>query len=432
MQSLFLLDPTARAFALKEKIFYFLILVFFVTLFLPDMPVLNNIAVGAILLHSFFFNSLAEKRRLIRQRKEIGFMLLFYLFQIVSALLSANKQEGLNMLVLRLPLLLFPLAIGLLDIRPALKDRILLSFAVITTLTALICLAWAFDRYRVSHETAWLYDDSLTAAIRRQSIYFALIVLLALFSYIYLIRQRSFHLKYIWLTWLGVAFLMVFLFMLASRMAITSLFLFNVDFCRLEYPEKKEILARRFADHRFFLPAPWVLVKCFPKTLNRFRELKYTGYSFNSHAVESHYNRALTADQWNGANIRLAVWSCGWDLAKRHWLVGVPLGDKQDSLMGVYRERRFDFGIQTRRNMHDTYLDVLCNLGVIGLAVFLLGYLIFPLIACYGKNDALGLLIVLVFAASMVTESYFDRSIGCLLSGFFLSFVATFQRRPDR
>jgi O-antigen ligase len=431
MQSLFLLDPKAGAFALKEKIFYFLVVVFFITLFLPDMPVLNNITVGAILLHSFFFNSLAEKRRLIRQRREISFMLLFYLFQIASALLSANKQEGLNMLVLRLPLLLFPLAIGLLEIRPALKDRILLSFAMITTLTALICLAWAFDRYRVSHETAWLYDDSLTAAIRRQSIYFALVVLLALFSYIYLIRKPSFHLKYIWLTWLSVAFLMLFLFMLASRIAITSLFFSMLIFAGSDILRKKKYRQGAFLVIAFLAGAV-VLMKFFPKTLNRFRELKYTGYSFNSHAVESHYNRVLTADQWNGANIRLAVWSCGWDLVKQHWLTGVPLGDKQDRLMEVYRERRFDFGIQTRRNMHDTYLDVLCNLGVIGLAVFLLGYLIFPLMACYGKNDALGLFIVLVFATSMVTESYFDRSIGCLLSGFFLSFVAAFQQQPDR
>jgi O-antigen ligase len=429
MQSLFLLDTAARGFTVKEKIGYFLVALFFITLFLPDMPVLNNIAVGAIVVHSFFYNTVTEKRQLFRQRKEIWLMLLFYLFQIVSALLSVSKQEGINMLVLRLPLLLFPLSLGLLDIRSALKDRIWLCFAVITTLTALVCLGWAFSRYRVTHEAAWLYDDSLTMAIRRQSIYFALIVLLALFGYVYLLRKPSFTLKYRWLAWLCVAFLIVFLFLLASRIALTILFGCMLLFAASDIFKKKNYGQGVFLVVAFLAGAV-ILVEFFPKTINRFRELKYTNYTFNSHAAESHYNMNLTADQWNGANIRLAVWSCGWDLVKQHWLIGVPLGDKQDRLMDIYRERQFDFGILTRRNMHNTYLDVVSNLGIIGLAIFILGYLVFPLIACYRRNDLLGLFTVLAFAVSMTTESYFDRSIGCLLAALFLSFIAACQKGP--
>jgi O-antigen ligase len=408
---------------IKEKIVYFLVALFFITLFLPDMPVLNNIAVGAILLHSFFYNSIAEKRQLFRQRKEIGFMLLFYLLHIVSALLSVNKQEAMNMLVLRLPLLLFPLSLGLLDIRPALKDRMLLGFAVITTLTALVCLGWAFGRYCVSHEAAWLYDDSLTTAIRRQSIYFALVVNLALFSFTYLLLKPSIALRRRWLAWGSICFLLVFQFMLASRIAIIILCLSLFAIIAIYLIRKRKFLEGAILAMGMLIGGA-ILMKTFPKTVNRFKELKYRNYTYKSHAIESHYNMDLTADQWNGANIRLAIWKCGWELAKKNWLAGVQLGDKQDKLMEVYRARNFDFATATRRNMHNNYLDILCCFGIIGLTLFFAGYLLIPLITCFKYGDGLGIFILLAFAGSMITETYFDRSIGCLLTGFFLSFVS--------
>ncbi len=422
MKSLVLLDPLAKTFTRKEKILYFLVAGFFISLFLPDMPVVNNIFVGAILLAGFFFNSLAEKRQLLRQRKGVLFMLLFYALHIVSALFSADRQEGLNMLVLRVPLLIFPLSIGLLSIRPALKDRILLCFCVLVTLMALACLGWAYGQYLKFHDNGLLYDDSLTDLISRQSIYIALTVNLALFSYFYLLWKPGAMIRYRGLAWAAIAFLLVFHFLLASRIALIVLYS-SLLFFAIYYVVKK----RRFLEVTMLvaglLIGALLLVKFFPKTLNRFSELRYTGYTFNSQAKERHYNMQLTADQWNGANIRLAVWNCGWELARQHWLVGVQLGDKQARLMDVYRSRQFDIALRTRRNTHDTYLDVLCCFGIIGLLTFLAGWLIFPLVACYRRKDGLGSIIILAIAVAMITESYFDRSIGCLLAGFFICFV---------
>jgi O-antigen ligase len=218
--------------------------------------------------------------------------------------------------------------------------------------------------------------------------------------------------------------------MLASRIALIVLYGSLLIFAG--YRIFKE---RRFREGTMIatglLVCAFLLVKFFPKTLNRFRELEYTDYVYNSRAAESHYNGILTADQWNGANIRLAVWTCGWELARRHWLVGVPLGDKQDQLMQVYRDRQFDLALRTRRNMHNTYLDIFCGFGIIGLLIFLAGWLVFPLLEGLRDRDGLGIFIIGAIAVAMVTESYFDRSIGCLLAGFFLCLVESW-RRPSR
>ena len=428
MRSILLLDPEAKIFSIKEKALYFLFAAFFISLALPDMPVVQNVVIGGIILLSLFYNSFSEKGRLLKERKEILLMILFYVLHLISAFFSANRQEAVTMLALRLPLLVFPLTIGLLYIREGLKERILLSFCIIVTLTSAACLAYAIHKYRQSNNTGDLYDDSLTLLIHMQSIYYALIVTLALFVYIYLLQKKSFAIEYIGLAYLSIAFLLVFHFMLASRIAIIILYSVFLIFGIIYIVRKRKFLQGAALIAGLVIVA-LVLPRLFPKTMNRFNELNYPGYQFNNHGVESHYNMDLTADQWNGANIRLAVWKCGWELAGKYWLAGAQLGDKQDRLVDIYRSKQFDFAIETHRNMHNNYLDIFCTFGLIGFLLFLFGYLIIPMRKAIQTEDILGLIIIASLGTCLITETYMDRSIGCLLLGFFLSFISS-MRQP--
>jgi O-antigen ligase len=427
MRSILLLDPEAKIFSFKEKALYFLFAAFFISLALPDMPVVQNIVIGGIVLLSLFYNSFAEKGRLLGERKEILLMILFYVLHLISTFFSTNRQEAVTMLALRLPLLVFPLTVGLLCIREGLKERILLSFCIIVTLASAACLAYAIHKYRQSNNTGDLYDDSLTLLIHMQSIYYALIVTLALFVYIYLLQKRSFAIEYIGLAYLSIAFLLVFHFMLASRIAIIILYSVFLIF-GIIYIVRKRKFWQGAALIVGLVIAALVLPRLFPKTMNRFNELNYPGYRFNNHGVESHYNMDLTADQWNGANIRLAVWKCGWELAGKYWLAGAQLGDKQDRLVDIYRSKQFDFAIETHRNMHNNYLDIFCTFGLIGFLLFLFGYLVIPIRKAIRTEDILGLIIIASLGTCLITETYMNRSIGCLLLGFFLSFISSVRQ----
>jgi O-antigen ligase len=438
MRSIFLLDPAAKVFSEKEKKLYFLVAAFLITLLLPDMPVINNIVIGALFLYCLFYNTVAEKKQFLRQRKEIPLMIAFFGLHIISAFFSVDKKEAFHMIVLRLPLLVFPLSLGLVYIREELRDRIWLFYSILITVTAVICMAWAIRLCLLFHDAGYLYDDSLTIAIRRQSIYFALMVNLALFSYIYLLTKSSsgergghpvFSGNYKVLAWLSVAFLLVFHFMLASRIAIITLYSSLLIYALVYQIIQKKKFGQGLVLIFSLLAAAFVLVTLFPKTLNRFNELNYTAYQFNSHAVESHYNMQLTPEQWNGANIRLAVWKCGWELARHHWLFGVQLGDKQAMLREVYKARHFDFALSHNRNMHNNYLDIFSCFGLIGLLLFLPGYFIIPLAGTIKAGDLLGLFTIAALAASLISETYMDRSIGCLLLGFFLSFISSGKNR---
>lgn len=482
MKSLLLLDLTGRVFLQKEKVFYWLVSAFFLTFFLPDMPVINNILIGATVVHSCYYNRVREKFALLRRRPAIWFMLLFYIWQIVSALQSQNRDEGLTMLGLRVPLLIFPVFIGLVYIREELKDRILLSYCFFTTIAAIACMLFAVGQYHRTGDVRLLYEDNLTEAIGRPSLYVAMAVNLALFIYVYLLQKKSFAIQYKGLVFLSIAFLVVFHFLCASRISILCLYTGFVCFTVWHYARAGRIW-RGALLIGVLLAVAWLMIHFFPRTADRFRELKTANY--RSHAGEqagqgttgddrltpkdsgrmsptgaqgvtpAAADRVMPAgadrdrqgatgddrvtptvadrvtpnsDQLNGTTVRLSVWNCGWELFKRHPWTGVALGDKEAALMDIFRERNFDYALESRLNMHNTYLDVLCNLGVIGLVVFLLGYLFLPLAGSIASKDGLGLFIILAFGVAIFAESWPDRSVGCIMLGFFLSLVSAWER----
>jgi O-antigen ligase len=445
MRALLLLDLEGKDFSRNEKILYFLLAGFFITLYLPRMPVVNNCFTGLIVLHSFLYNSWVEKKRLLKDRKALFFIFAFFGIHILSAVFSNNKQEAINMLGMRIPLLLFPLSLGLITIGKELKYRILLIYCLTAVLAAIVCLAVAYLQYRKWQDASYLYDDSLTAVIDRQSIYFSLMVDFALFGFTYLLLKRSFTLEHPGGAYLSISFLLVIQFMLASRIAIIGLYC-GLLVIALVYMIKRRKLLAGSALVLALIVVVAGLVHFFPNTMNKFKELTYTSYQFDAHPVENRINRInpgpiqspspnpnpnsnrVDPEQWNGMNIRLAVWKCAWELVGHNWVLGVQLGDKQDKLMAVYRSKHFDYALATRRNMHNTYLDVLCSFGIIGLAVFLLGFLIYPAIGCYKANDALGGFILISFAISLFTETYIDKSVGCILLGFFVSFLISYKK----
>ncbi len=81
--------------------------------------------------------------------------------------------------------------------------------------------------------------------------------------------------------------------------------------------------------------------------------------------------------------------------------------------------------------MHNTYLDVLSSFGVIGLIIFLFGFIILPLRACFIYKDLFGALIIAGFSVSLITETYIDRTIGCVLLAFFISFVTSWKKKTE-
>ncbi|PWT76920.1 MAG: hypothetical protein C5B59_05300 [Bacteroidetes bacterium] len=412
----------------KEKFLFWLTVAFFATLFLPpEMPVINNILIGAIFTVCLVFNPPAEKWLFLRNRRAVLFMLLFFILQLISAATSADHARAWSILAMRSPLLIFPLALGGIYVNSRIKSRMLFAYAVIVLVVSVCCGADAVRRSWVHHDMQWLYDDSLTKAIGRSSVYMAQIVVIAIFCFVWLLHKGIIKGRTRLLAGFGTIFLVLFHFLLASR---TSLFVLYIAAIGYVF----HLMTRGFRSAMWLIGSGLLvsitLFFTFPKTMNRMRQLEYLHFDYQSRGLESHYNMAVDSSQWNGANFRLAAWSCGWRVARQHLLAGVPLGDKQTILRQEYKARDFMFAYVRNRNLHNTWLDVLVNTGIAGSAIFLLAYLVLPVWITIRQGDWLGLAIVGAFAAALSTENWIDSSFGSVLLGFWLSLVSAWQTLP--
>jgi O-antigen ligase len=426
MKALFLRDPEALLLNKKEKVLYFLVLIFFVTMFIPGNTWIYNAFMYVIFICSLFFNSFQEKWKLVKQRKELVIIVLFYALNCLSALLSENVKEGISWVGIRASLLVFPLAICTIYIRGILKDRIIYGYASAIGLAAIGSLSWGIFRVASLHDWSLIYNDNLSGIINLQSIYFAMLINLAIFGFIYLIISRS---AVISLKRLIPLLLLLFLvhYLLASRVAIVVLYGSIFVFSAIHIVRRKKIL-EGLALVLGLLLASLFLVKFFPKTVNRFRELSYTKFDYKSTAKESHFNAPLTAEQWNGANFRIAVWECAWTVIRSHMLFGTGLGDKLDVLKKQYAKRGFIFAIEHNRNTHNNYLDVWMGLGLTGLIIFLTGFFILPGIHAIRDGDWYGLIVIICFVLALFSENYTDRTMGNTMLGFFISFVVSYRK----
>ncbi|HEY2720897.1 MAG TPA: O-antigen ligase family protein [Chitinophagaceae bacterium] len=428
----------------REKILFILILVFLTTLFLPWLKLLNIFSAIFLGAFAFFFdvfdgesaapgrNKFAEvfikKWRLLKTRKYLQWMFLFFLMVIISVFLSSNFHKALRYLDPRLPLLYFPASIGLLELRKEYKDKVLLAFSWLTAFVMLICLAWGIYRSHFFRQKEFLYNDSLTEILKQQSIYISLLVNISIYIFTYNIIYRKVRSKG-WM-FLAVLFLFGISYLLASRNLMLALYVFTLVFAFYYIFKNKKYLEGATLVLGLALGF-FAIFNFFPKTLNRFKELTFTQFNYQSLGKESHYNMEVTADQWNGANFRLAAWRCGWELFLSKPITGVNIGDKKDVLMNKYKEKDFQFALRTQKNVHNNYLDILYSMGVVGLSLFLTGWVVLPIIYARRNKDNLALLVILTFAFAWITEIYFDRSLGGMLTGFFIPFLLSSKKEEN-
>ena len=413
----------------KEKILFALVLLFLTTLFLPWLKLANILAAVFLSVYAFSLNSWKEKWELLKERKHLQWMLLFFTMVVVSVLLSSNSKSGLRYLDPRLPLAYFPVSVGVLYLRKEVKEKILLGFAWLTTIIMILCLGWGLYRSNFFRQPGLLYSDSLTEILKQQSIYISLVVNLSIYIFTYhIIHKKSW--RKAWMI-LAVIFLFAMNYLLASRNLMLVLYLITIGFGFYYIFGKKRYLEGLVLIIGLLIGL-FLIFKFFPKTYNRFKELTYTEFDFKNMGTESHYNMEVTKDQWNGLNFRRAAWQCGWELFLAHPIKGVNIGDKKDVLMEKYKQKDFQFALLTKKNVHNNYLDILYSMGVIGLALFLVGWITLPLVYARRYRDWLSILIILTFASAWVTEIYFDRSLGGMLTGFFICFLLTDKRKETQ
>jgi O-antigen ligase len=168
-----------------------------------------------------------------------------------------------------------------------------------------------------------------------------------------------------------------------------------------------------------FLLAVVGLTILFPKVLKRFGSITHFEYRFDNTNPINHFNGEIKAENWNGLNTRLALWTCARDVIKEKPILGTGIGDVQDDLVKAYKEKNFIFALESNYNSHNQYLDVLLSNGALGLFVFL-SFLIYVIQYARQTKNWLLLTILFVFLMSFFTENILNRNQGVVLFSLFI------------
>lgn len=409
----------------QENILFALFTLFFITLYFSTINVLNLLVTGGIVVYSLSLSSFSEKLTLFIKNRFVQAALFFFIVLIVSTLYSDNLEKGFHYLKLRVPLLLFPVSIGLLQLRKGFKDKVLQSFVYTTIGVCMACLIFGFYNYFANQQLDALYNDNFTSLLKQQSVYIALLINFAIYTIGYLLVQK--HTAKPFLLISGGLFLFVVAYLLGSRINLGLLAAVSLGFGFYYLVSRKKYLETATLCLAISMGS-MIIYKAKPQMLNRFKELAYSKYEYTNTGAESHYGVELTEDQWNGANFRLAAWNCGWELFKENPITGVGLGDKKDALFAKYEQKEFRFAIDTNKNVHNNYLDVLYGLGIFGFIVFILSWVILPFVQAFKQENWLAMIFIFSLACAWITEIYFDRSLGGMVAGFFIPFMLISQK----
>lgn len=135
---------------------------------------------------------------------------------------------------------------------------------------------------------------------------------------------------------------------------------------------------------------------------------------------------------WDGSSLRLAIWTCGLDLAGQHLLTGVGTGDVQDELQKTYEKRKFYFASRYNTyNAHNQYLQQLLANGATSIILFLMAIGISFYIAITEKN-LLFVYFLIIFTVITITESILEHNKGVMWYALFNSlFIFTIYNQKQ-
>lgn len=377
------------------------------------------IAIGAIWL---FEKDLIQRIKSTFKSPYFLPFISFFLLNMVALLWTSNYYEGFYYLEKRLTLLLFPLILGGLTLTQKSVKHILYTFIFGCFLLGTIGLIIAFSKYVQTGDTAYYYSDLLVRYMRGQGVYLGLYSNLSLIFIFYLYKAGyNFRISK-WLVAGLFLFFVTLTFLSTTRNSILAMMLFVVGY--LVYSILKEGRYKLAIGGLVVMLVTAVSLSfLFPSTLKRFKSITNYQFTYDNTNPVNQFHGEIKQENWNGLTLRLALWSCGIEVFKNNPLIGVSAGDYIDELMKVYKERNFHYAYEREWGVHNQYIETMVCFGLLGLAVFIYGF-IYPVYLSTKKGNYLHALVLILFLLALVTESVLNRFMGIVLFAFFNSLLA--------
>ncbi|MCG2617956.1 O-antigen ligase family protein [Terrimonas sp. NA20] len=352
-------------------------------------------------LHSGFVQ---QCRIFMRSALLLSISFLF-LIPLISGLWSADSREWAEVMVIKLPFLLLPLAFAG-NWKLASKDnrRIAVCFIVFT----IAACSWSLAQYFMNAELineSYLRAKTIPTLLGDDHVRFSWMVFLAIWIAVFLAgdknaagRKRAFLL-------LAVVFLVIYLHLLAARAGLVMLYLFAFCYALHKIRTRPRLAFTVVTGIVALLLIGWF---CFPTFRNR---ISYNLYDL-SFIIKNKY-RSGTSD-----GNRVASLKAGWALLSEHPFTGVGAGDVWHQADRWY-DKNIN-GIQHSDKLYPSneWLAHGCMAGWPGI-LFFSGVVFLPLLRRRIKNRFFWVTFHLSSICLFVVETSLEMQHGIFIYTFF-------------
>ena len=405
-----------------HKFLPFLYIVFFISLFC-GLRAVSSTCVGAFIFFTLLINRLQDGRffaRPVRNSFVTG-CLVYYLLLIIALAYTHNLPAGLGHMQIKITLVFIPLALYYSNyLNVAFREKVMPFYTLFMALSMVFCLGAATIRYSETHDPSVFFYYALISPFHHHAIQFSILAYIGLIYLLERLRKGKFILNKL-LHFIAIIFFIFFILLLSSKMVI-SFSLFSLLFYA-GLSIKKSYSRKRI----FFLS---VIVSFFALMLlmavnnpvsRRFKDI----FEGNVSVIEQ--RQFNPGEYFNGLQFRLLQWRLVTEILTEHktWVKGVSPGDAQHLLDEKYRSMHMYLGDPAGEsqgflgyNTHNEFLESVLQLGVVGLAVFLLIFT--GCIQMLFRSNCLEFWFVgTILLCYCFVESVFETQYGVLLFSFF-------------
>jgi len=410
MKKIFFIQDT-----IENKLSYYHLALFLVSL--PFDYFYSELVLISFGLHTFIHVKKENLKNIFS--KPVLILISLYLLNLVTILYSPNKQEGFNLAIRQLGLLLFPVLFAISHLNFAkYRMQLLCVFGFSCTGTVLYLY---FDALRTisnlhmplsSLFTLNFMNHDFSKPIEIHATYLSVYIAFSIISFLYLLLNGQI-VNQKWIYIIASAILFAGLLQLSSRAVfIAFLVVINLAFPFMLFKGRKRLF--------FFL-------------ITSFISIAVLLLIYNIDSFKTRYVSELKTDLTDEVKIientepRVARWEAIMELVKHSPVIGYGNGSESKLLKEKYFEKGLYISYLNEFNTHNQYLAILLKTGIIGLLLFLF-ILYFGYESAMRKGDLLLLSFMVITTVVSLSENILDLNKGIFFYGFFFSFLLI----PDR
>lgn len=329
-------------------------------------------------------------------RWAIWLMVAFFAYQLVSMLYTVNQADGWDMILRRLPLLLFVLCPLAADSGYLTRGRVRVLMWIFTLSLTVKFIIRFIIMLAESHK--FVFASSFDPVHHTYIAMYLMFVIGFLYSE-WLNYRNKMTRTVLLLFYLVVLIMLAYLVMVLSRTGIAGLVVMVFAIIAYHIFGLKEVrrgLLMLAAVAVLGTGVYFLLPDSSRRLTQTFEEMSEGDTSDARYLIF-------------GSSLKGISQSLPW---------GVGIGDKNDVLAKIYEETGEDYAIQAQYNSHNIYLDAMLTMGLPGL-LLLLAALAVPTVMAWRRRDFILMSFIFSFAFSGLFEAILNRQMGIMFVGLF-------------